>query len=282
MQARCRLDRARLAKPKAAPFGVAVAAPPLRVLGELQDVRPSDGRVRPAQRLRHRFRHREDKWRLHQAGGVGRKQIRCIFGAYVLAENREPAGRGGRPHGGLRAVSGRPPAGERRLRVSGGERIDPDVNAVTAPVVLVVVVGEPGEEVGLLLRGNHHDSNAVGVRDPECQARRRPRRVLVESSYRPHENEPDRQGTANQATKGLRVRCAIHSDPFLLRFCASMERSYVEAGGSDIAISAYSMVILGSLFVRIRVHLPSGARRSRPWSMSQIASWGRDSIPSLL
>ena len=61
-----------LAQAERPPLGMALAAPPGRVLGQLEDVGVADGRVRPADGLGHGTGHGDDEGGEHERLGVGR------------------------------------------------------------------------------------------------------------------------------------------------------------------------------------------------------------------
>ncbi len=155
-----------LAELERAPLGVAERAPALRVRGQAQHVAPAQRLLRPAERLRHRPRHRDHQRRLrdrrdvavgHQAGPVGLGEL--------LLQKPDP-GRGRRgPHVRCRAaVAAFVPATAQGLgRATGGLAADLEVGALAAERAagLLVPFGELAEQRGLLRRRADHERHAV-------------------------------------------------------------------------------------------------------------------------
>ena len=206
--------RVGLAELERAPLGVALAAPALRVAGQREHVGPADRLVRPAERLGHRLRHRDDQRRLGDRRGLGRHQVALVLGGGALLQQHRPGPRRRRPDVRTRPVDLLvPAAGERVHGTAGGlgGHLDVDAAAADGPAGVVVVGGDPGQQ-RRLLRGRGHVqcgtagalARAVGPLLGPVVATAGDQRAHDEDQHQPdHDREDQRDGPPAARPAGL-------------------------------------------------------------------------------
>ena len=141
--------RVRLAEAERAPLGMSVAAPPLGLTRQREQVGPADRAIWPAERLGHRLRHRDHEGRLDDARQPRRKHVGNVAGSEMLSQQQRPARRGRSPDIGPWPVRRLVPAPrEGALGVAGRLPHDADLDAASvhggAAVPLVRQLGEHG------------------------------------------------------------------------------------------------------------------------------------------